>query len=318
MPCRSISQYDIGRQSLEVETRFRRLDEDRAALAAQVSTLATERARLESELRDVYKKWEEDNRRSSIEKRRLADQLQQLGGAGYPGAISFSESASEYGAAVVDHEDRTTTPGSVISSHHGGGASVQGSRVASSLAPSQQQRLAVGDATELWRLRQERHAILKNWAEETEILITLWREDKQSFEAERATYKAQIASLQHSIERRLVELEQASSSTAATNYASSRLSSTSRAMLDSNNIRRERDIATQGLKMAGQQVNELIRRIMKYDRSPAKAERKENEFGSTAGSASFHPDMSLPADSGPLRGAELSPEPMSPFISSRR
>jgi chromosome segregation ATPase len=74
-------------RGIEAEARLRSADEDRARLSSEVNALNTSRNRAESELRSVYRQWEEDGRRWAAERKQLTDQLESMLAAAMQGSF---------------------------------------------------------------------------------------------------------------------------------------------------------------------------------------------------------------------------------------
>ena len=129
-------------------------------LEADVDTLSTTTAKLEAELKSVYRRWDEDGQRWAMERRRLQEQLKA-------------------------HADAAAALASTPHAPH-----VPSSQVAAARAP--QGVGSDGDtAATIAKLVAERDAILKNWSEETEILVTIWKQDKEAWAAEKARLQQQ-------------------------------------------------------------------------------------------------------------------------------
>lgn len=139
-------------QTNKLEERFRKLDEEHARLEADAGTLKTTNTKLSAELKGVYRRWEEDGQRWGMERQRLQDQLQ----AATRAAATLTAASGGAGSALVP-------------SH-------AGEQTAS--------KLATAVAT-IHKLNTERDLLLKNWAEETEILVTIWKQDKAAWAKER-------------------------------------------------------------------------------------------------------------------------------------
>jgi len=81
-------------KGVEVEHRFRRADEEIGQLQTENAALGSARQQAELELQSVYKQWEEDGRRWSAERHRMAQQLEAL-------ASAASHAAAEGGRAAL-------------------------------------------------------------------------------------------------------------------------------------------------------------------------------------------------------------------------
>jgi len=125
---RAVSQTD------GMEGRLQELDEERIRLESEVDSLTTTTAKLEAELKSVYRRWDEESSRWAIERRGLQDQVK--------------AQADATAALVVRSGERTAAAATPASSR-----------------ASQQEYDA---------LLAERDLILKNWSEETEILVRWW------------------------------------------------------------------------------------------------------------------------------------------------
>lgn len=151
-----------ARQAESTEARFRELDEERVRLEADVDTLSTTTAKLEAELKSVYRRWDEDGQRWAMERRRLQEQLQ---------AQAHTAAAL---ASASDVQLQALAPAATSRSAANGAADPAGDVSAQRAEETIAQLVA------------ERDAILKNWSEETEILVTIWKQDKEAWAAEKA------------------------------------------------------------------------------------------------------------------------------------
>lgn len=164
-------------QAQETESKFRRLDEARARLEAEITELRATRSKLEGELRAVRAQWDTESREWAAERKRLSNQIAQL-------ADSVNQAARNGGGRL---------PSSSVSAYG-----------SSALA-------LVHEGAELQRLRVERDRIIRNWSEETEILVAIWRDDKAKWDAERQTYRVQLKSLEGVVNSLQGSLQQTSS-----------------------------------------------------------------------------------------------------------
>jgi hypothetical protein len=157
----------------DLEARLRSHDTERAALAAEVTTLHAAVARGEAELRRTYGGWEADGRAWAEERQGLSRQLDALAAAA--AEANSRARAAEAAAAAVGASPPLAPRASAVRGLVGDGAST-----------------AAAWAT-------ERELIVRNWAEECEILVALWREEKAAWDAERAGLKCQLVALRSSL-----------------------------------------------------------------------------------------------------------------------
>lgn len=160
-------------QTDAVEARFRTLDEEKVKLEVEVDSLKTTNSKLQAELKSVYRRWEQDGHRWGVERRRLREQLKAHANAAAALVVSPDGDGSKVALVSVDQP----TPAGAT--------------------PSRDSKAVVDEANHtIAKLTQERDLILKNWSEETEILVTIWKQDKQAWAAEKKKLVFKVAALE--------------------------------------------------------------------------------------------------------------------------
>jgi hypothetical protein len=143
-------------QAAALEMRFRRADEARTALEAQVASLSAARRRAEEELRSAYRQWDEDGQAWSAERRRLQEQIEAL-------AIAASQAAAEGAATAAEAAGITS---------------------------------ADAAAGEIRRLLQEKASLLRAWSTDTEVLVASWKDDRRSVQASIERVRQRLSTLE--------------------------------------------------------------------------------------------------------------------------
>lgn len=157
-------------QGGDIESRLRVADEQRARLEADIDTLATTTAKLQAELKSVYRRWGEDGQRWAADRRRLQDKCR-----------AQADVAASMANGQIDEA------------------------VGVRRSPTQPRGKSVEE------LVKERDTILKNWSEETEILVclacggvtefsfvtrclqvTIWKQDKKAWAEERQNLQRKV------------------------------------------------------------------------------------------------------------------------------
>jgi len=89
------SALDSG--GLDAEAKLRAQDEEKARIQAEITTVTAARNRAETELRSVYKAWEEDGRRWATERKSLFEQLESLyNGNGNNNPSGYSQGSEDF------------------------------------------------------------------------------------------------------------------------------------------------------------------------------------------------------------------------------
>ena len=153
--CTSELLYRFLRQARDIEARFRRADEEKARLAADLRDAVTARTQLEQELRSVTKLAQEESTKWLTEKQRLNALLEARVGGGTGASGGPSQAAALVAVAAAEKQVATLK-------------------------------------SEIDRLTGERETILRNWRNENDRMTMTWQQERQAWLAERDALIAKV------------------------------------------------------------------------------------------------------------------------------